>query len=203
MTTLSDIRAALAAHEPFVDPMEARMRAAVALLLCAEAADEEPRLLFIQRSEKEGDRWSGHVAFPGGRVDAGDAGPRKAAERETLEEVGIDLSCAEYLGRLDDLSGEKDGIVVSAFVYAIAQPPRLELNHEVDEAFWLGISEIEEPERHIERSFDYKGLELSLPALRVLDEGRPLLWGITYGFLAGFMERIGRSIPTMEWDRRL
>jgi 8-oxo-dGTP pyrophosphatase MutT (NUDIX family) len=203
MTTLSDIRAGLAAHEPFVEPMEARMRAAVALVLLDEASAREPRLLFIRRSEKEGDRWSGHIAFPGGRVDAGDAGPREAAERETLEEVGLDLGGADYLGRLDDLTGEKDAIVVSAFVYGIQREPPLVSNHEVDEAFWLGISQLEEPERRIQRQFDYKGLELSLPALRVLDEGHPLLWGITYGFLAGFMERIGRSIPPMRWDRTL
>ncbi|MBW2422037.1 MAG: CoA pyrophosphatase [Deltaproteobacteria bacterium] len=201
MTTLSHIRAALADHEPFVEAMEARMRASVALVLVAE--EPEPRLLFIRRSEREGDRWSGHIAFPGGRVDAGDAGPRAAAERETLEEVGLDVAAGEYLGRLDDLTGEKDGIVVSAFVYGLRRTPELVSNHEVDEAFWLDIAQLEEPERHIQRSFDYKGLELDVPALRVLDDGHPVLWGITYGFLAGFMERIGRSIPTMSWDRRL
>jgi 8-oxo-dGTP pyrophosphatase MutT (NUDIX family) len=206
VTTISDIRAALSAHGAFVDSMQARMRASVALVLLAEAPEQEPRLLFIRRSEKEGVRWSGHIAFPGGQVDVGDAGPREAAERETLEEVGLDLDQSaggEYLGRLDDLSGENDRIVVSAFVYGVREAPRLEPNHEVDEAFWLDLSQLEEPERHIQRSFDYKGLELSLPALRVLDQDKPLLWGITYGFLAGFMALIGRRIPPMRWDREL
>ena len=35
-------------------------------------AAAELELLFIRRSEREGDPWSGHVAFPGGRRSADD-----------------------------------------------------------------------------------------------------------------------------------
>ena len=62
-----------------------RSRAAVALVLY-ELAPEPPALLFIERARHERDPWSGHMAFPGGRVDPGDAHPRATAERETYEE---------------------------------------------------------------------------------------------------------------------
>ena len=58
----------------------------------------DPELLFIKRAAREGDRWTSHVALPGGRRDPEDADDRAAAIRETSEEVGITLdeeSCLE------------------------------------------------------------------------------------------------------------
>jgi hypothetical protein len=52
----------------------------------------DPEVLFIKRAARKGDRWTSHIAFPGGRRDPEDADDRAAAIRETAEEVGIDLS---------------------------------------------------------------------------------------------------------------
>ena len=78
-----------------------KTRAAVAVVL--GPTPEGLQLLFIERAQHPDDPWSGHIAFPGGRIEADDPSPRAAAERETLEEVGLDLSNAEYWGRVDDL----------------------------------------------------------------------------------------------------
>ena len=99
MRSLDEIRAGLHAHVP--RELTGRRRAAVAVAL--HDASDGPEALFIERAERFGDPWSGQMAFPGGRVDPGDSGPRAAAERETLEEVGVDLSGAELLGRLGDI----------------------------------------------------------------------------------------------------
>lgn len=52
----------------------------------------DPEILFIKRAARQGDKWTGHIAFPGGRRDPEDADDCIAAIRETWEEVGIDLS---------------------------------------------------------------------------------------------------------------
>ena len=61
-------------------------------------------LLFIKRADRQGDKWSSHVAFPGGRRDEDDEDGLYTAMRETWEEVGIDLAEKEFLhvGHLED-----------------------------------------------------------------------------------------------------
>ncbi|KAL9053659.1 MAG: hypothetical protein Q9162_004610 [Coniocarpon cinnabarinum] len=51
----------------------------------------EAEVLFIKRAARQGDRWQGHIALPGGKQDAGDADDEATAVRETQEEIGIDL----------------------------------------------------------------------------------------------------------------
>ena len=51
----------------------------------------DPEVLFIKRAGRKGDRWSGHIAFPGGSRDPSDVDDRAVAIRETMEEVGLDL----------------------------------------------------------------------------------------------------------------
>ena len=48
-------------------------------------------ILFIRRSERKEDSWSGHWSFPGGRRDPEDADPLHTALRELEEECGIRL----------------------------------------------------------------------------------------------------------------
>ena len=111
----------MAAHRPRLISGDGRSHAAVAIVLHENAGGL--RLLFIERSEREGDPWSGHIAFPGGRVETVDRGPRATAERETVEEIGLDLRPAEYLGRLDDITGATLPVLVSGFVYSVGLSP--------------------------------------------------------------------------------
>ena len=51
----------------------------------------QPEMLFIKRATRVGDRWTGHVACPGGKREPGDADDQAAAARESQEEIGLDL----------------------------------------------------------------------------------------------------------------
>lgn len=74
MIDLDGIRKGLVSHVP--DLREAPRRAAVAMVLRGDPA--RPEVLFIESAEHPLDPWSGHMVFPGGRVDPEDNGPREA-----------------------------------------------------------------------------------------------------------------------------
>uniref|UniRef100_A0A7S2H138 Nudix hydrolase domain-containing protein n=1 Tax=Haptolina brevifila TaxID=156173 RepID=A0A7S2H138_9EUKA len=78
-------------------------RASIAAIFRVHPTSGEEQVLFIRRADNPRDPWSGNVALPGGRQDAVDGGDDEAtATRETLEEVGLDLTGWERLGRLTD-----------------------------------------------------------------------------------------------------
>lgn len=123
----------------------ARRRASVAVVLRPRANGELYNILLIQRSARPGDKWSGHVALPGGIANPGE-NLRRAAIRECREEVGMDLTSAdfEYVGRLDDRFAT-DALVVSAFVFLERSSTQGDLTlepSEVSRAWWLHLEEL-------------------------------------------------------------
>ena len=191
MPTLEEIRTALAAHTPLVLAPQA-LHAAVAVVLHDSGAG--PEMLFIERAQREGDPWSGHMAFPGGRVDPADPDARSAAERETREEVGIDLASAEPLSRLDDLEGTVAGVhplVISAFAYLVGTRGPLSLNHEVCAALWVPVHDLLDPARHV--AYPYPGDQggIHFPGIVVGRPDRQVVWGLTYRFLERFFAVLG------------
>jgi 8-oxo-dGTP pyrophosphatase MutT (NUDIX family) len=192
---LDDIRRALAEPPPRLVEGPDRPRAAVALVLREGSDREGPQLLFIERARHEADPWSGHMAFPGGRVDPGDPSPRAAAERETREEVGVALAGALHLGRLDDLEGRHAGrpvpLVISAHVYHAEHDGPFALNHEVETAFWVPLATLVDPRHHVEYPTPWAGY----PGIRVGDPERHVVWGLTYRFLEIFLARLGSPLP--------
>lgn len=198
--TFDDVAERLRASAPRLDTDPARLSAAVALVLRERPGGLEA--LFIRRAEWEGDPWSGDLAFPGGRIDPEDRGdPRRAAERETLEELGLHLAPARKLGRLSDVLGRAESIRVSCFVYGLPGEPRLRLNYEIREAFWSPFAHFTDPQRQLNREFRYRDRLVRMPALRLLDDERaPVLWGITYKLLEHFMAALGEPVPFMPWD---
>jgi 8-oxo-dGTP pyrophosphatase MutT (NUDIX family) len=201
-TTIGEVEARLRLTTPRCDDGDATLRAGVAAILRPGVDDLE--LLFIRRAEHDADPWSGHLAFPGGRIDPGDADARIAAERETEEEVGLDLVAANgahYLGRLSDVMGHAESICVAAHVYAIEGDPSLRPNYEVREAFWSPLAHLTDPDRQAVREFRYQDVARPLPTIRLLeDEAAPVLWGITYKIVDDLMSTIERPIPYMPWE---
>lgn len=196
MPDLERIRAALEGRAP--REIAAPRRAAVAVVL--REAEPGPELLFIERAEHPTDPWSGQMAFPGGRVDPSDRTPRAAAERETAEEVGLDLAGARRLGRLDDLegrhAGRSGGLVISAFVYGVSDPPAPRPNYEVREALWVPVGHLLDPERHVDYRFPrYPRTLPPYPGIVVGHPERQVVWGLTYRFLEGLFDALGTPLP--------
>ena len=197
MVSISGIQEALHIAKPEdIDP-QGRPRAAVAMVLRQMSAGVEA--LFIERAERHGDPWSGHMAFPGGRVDPEDPGLRAAAERETREEVGLDLSAARWIGRLPDIEGRDRsgpaGIVISAFVYHNDSPVELSLNHEVQDAFWVPVENLIQEHRHVDYEYGPEAPGMCFPGILVGDPDRHIIWGLTYRFLEHFFALLGNPLP--------
>lgn len=201
------IRVALAGYEPrlveSVDSTDSAagrcaLRAAVAAVLRESPRDEGGAdLLFALRARSERDPWSGHIGLPGGRIEAGDASARTAAERETLEELGLDLSSAEFLGRLDDVQASSGSITVSPFAYALrgALDPALVLDAEIAEAFWMPFTTLLDPARQTTHRLVLSERELLLRAIRFDEPHHPLLWGLTYRIVEQLFHLAGRALP--------
>lgn len=116
--------------------------AAVALILREDQG--EPEVLVIWRAEQPGDPWSGHLGFPGGRVEPEDGSLDRTAVRETMEELGICLdSCAHILGQLSEIRARSLSrmlpMSIIPFVCELVTPVTPHLNGEVVKTRWIPL----------------------------------------------------------------
>jgi 8-oxo-dGTP pyrophosphatase MutT (NUDIX family) len=156
----------------------------VVLLIADQGADgsgDGPALLMMRRAERHGDPWSGHVSFPGGRVDATDASTRAAALRELHEETGIVLTRKlQPMGRLSDLLTREHArlrpMVVSPYVYRSAKALKLRPGVEAAGLWWEPLANLCDPAKRETITWRVAGLPLPLPAVRV---NGATLWGLS------------------------
>ena len=178
--TLEEVRRALASRPAVQLPERLPRQAAVSVVLREPSSGVE--VLFIRRAEREGDLWSGHVAFPGGRVEPGEA-VEEAAVRETVEEVGLDLrAVAERLGALDEIPaigrGRAVGLSIQPWVFALrSSPGPLRFSGEVASAQWVRLADLLDPARQAPYPYVHEGQRLLLPSL---DVDGLVIWGLTY-----------------------
>jgi 8-oxo-dGTP pyrophosphatase MutT (NUDIX family) len=152
-------------------------------------------LLFIRRAEHPLDPWSGHMAFPGGRIDPGDITPLAAAIRETREEIGLDLErSARRLGQLAGVPvmarGERLQMSIAPFVFELLEEVSLTPNEEVGEILWVPLGILADP--RLRTAFVYRrtGVPLSLPC--VLYRGNKI-WGLTLGMADDLLATVGSA----------
>jgi 8-oxo-dGTP pyrophosphatase MutT (NUDIX family) len=140
---------------------------------------------------------AGQIAFPGGKIDPGDASPANAALREAEEEIGLARDLVEPLGYLD-LYLTFSGFRILPTVARIDPGHRLALNRsEVDEAFEVPLAFLMDAQNHALHSRDWKGVTRRYYAMPF---GERYIWGVTAGILRNLYERIylGRRMETGE-----
>lgn len=152
--------------------------ASVALVFY-QSIDHE--VLVIQRAFHPKDPWSGHLSFPGGKLEQ-DESPLEAAIRECHEEIGLYLSNDQLLLSMPTgVAGSTQGLhkTIQPFVFIINEKPTLTLNtKEVRQVFWLSITNFKNPSLHtcqnnlssIEPQKDFPGFPLN----------EHFLWGFSY-----------------------
>lgn len=176
-----------------VDPDAGALTASVAVVL--RLADRGLELLFLLRAQRDGDPWSGHISFPGGKIDASDASPLQTAIRETREETGLDLARAKYLCRLDDQATHLSKVHVAAFVFYMENGSLLSLNHEIQRAYWIPLSDLMDEDRYLTTAVAGEWGEREVAAIDLLDGDGPVLWGLTYRFTAQVLACAGHPLP--------
>ena len=143
----------------------------------------------IERAKSEKDPWSGHMAFPGGRVDDTDDHSFAAAIRECEEEVGLDIqSHGRYLGRLSDMATHiragRDAMIVTPYVFALEHVPALQPNYEVADILWVPLAFLQDDSNRKSMLWAIEDMELDLPCY---DYRERRIWGLSLGMLDEMM----------------
>ena len=138
-------------------------RAAVAIMV--REGQEATELLMIRRATREGDPWSGHMGFPGGRRDPEDRSNFSCALRETEEELGVDLS--RWGAPLGELSDVKTGwrkarpeMLVTPFIFSVSELPELTPNDEVDDVVWVPLHFLMDEGNREPLEWEWKGQKM-------------------------------------------
>ena len=168
----------LSVVESPVDPVPSK-RAAVAISVRSGVSG--PEILMIQRAVRQGDPWSGHMGFPGGRKDESDVSDMACAKRETREEIGFDLDIyGELVCQLSDVNtgwrADRPEMLVAPFVFKVGSTPVFELNHEVDDTLWVPLSFLLNDANRSRHQWDWRGEVLESDAFTFDDR---LIWGLS------------------------
>jgi len=185
MTRLEEIARNLADLKAVIGEPSRSAKGAVAVILRGRSAVD---VLVIERSEREGDPWSGQLAFPGGRRSRGDRTLLDTVRRETKEEVGLFLSRnARLLGSLPARApGNRVEWVVVPFVFSLTRAARLAPGPEVARALWAPLDEM--PLSLHRAVIELPGGDLEVPAFLV--GGKPL-WGFSFRVLCDLFDLVG------------
>jgi 8-oxo-dGTP pyrophosphatase MutT (NUDIX family) len=176
--------ARLAAHFP-KDPVPA------AVLVPLVDRPQGLTVLLTQRASQLA-RHAAQIAFPGGRVDPGDADVASAALREAEEEIGLDPARVQVFGYLPDhvvISGYR----VTPVLGMVAPPFSLQLNPaEVAGVFEVPLGHVLDSANHkarLRRVGDEDLLLYDIPW-----EGQNI-WGATAGMLLTFVRMLREDRP--------
>lgn len=197
MVSLSIIREAIA-HAPTEPPPPSPSMAAVAVALGGRP--DALRVCFILRATRHTDRWSGQMAFPGGKAEAGDANAEAVAIREAHEEVGLQLQHAESLGPLPLVTMRKRagplGVLAPFAFYVGEHLTRLVPNEaEVERAFWVPLDHLWDPRHTGSIDWEHEGEQWRFPGIRF--EGQ-VIWGLTLRVLLQWSTQLGKTLPGAE-----
>jgi 8-oxo-dGTP pyrophosphatase MutT (NUDIX family) len=172
-------------------PSETGILRAAVVLLFRTSTDGTLDLLMIRRSDHPGDPWSGHMAFPGGRIEPGDDSDLDGALREVREELSLTLSPGDLLGELEPMRVPPRVLSapmwVRAFVFHAEDLPEPSPNSEVQAVHWFSFSRFLSRESRGEFPYKHHGYDVMLPEVEL---NGCHIWGMSLRLIDDLMERI-------------
>ncbi len=171
----------------------AEPEAAVAIV---HTREREESILLIRRAEREGDSWSGHWSFPGGRRDPEDRDLLDTALRELAEECGIRLTREHLESALPHKLARRKTppfILVAPFVFRVEGQLATVLDPvEAAGAAWAPLRLLLDPAAHALRAVPGRPQEMLFPAVEL--SGSPL-WGFTYRLITAWLGQDPKCQP--------
>jgi len=155
----------------------------------AAVVTAELDFLFIRRAVVEGDPWSGHIAFPGGKREPSDADDRAAAVREANEELGLRLDEARFLGAMDEVPTVKGlpPMIIRPFGFLLDREPDLTPNREVHSVHRLSVDSLLAGVGRTEFTLPWRDQSVQMAAVE-FDGLR--LWGLTLRVVDEVLDRL-------------
>jgi 8-oxo-dGTP pyrophosphatase MutT (NUDIX family) len=152
------------------------IESAVLILLIRQ--DDRWNLLLTRRTQTVRDH-KGQVAFPGGAYEVDDASLEMTALRETHEEIGLEPSCIQILGRLHPVS-TISSYRITPFVGTCSWPQKLQpAVDEVERVFLIPLDWLAVRENWYTREFVLPETNVKRQAIMYQTYDGELLWGIS------------------------
>jgi 8-oxo-dGTP pyrophosphatase MutT (NUDIX family) len=135
---------------------------------------------------------AGQVAFPGGRLQEGDAGPVAAALREAEEEIGLAPRFVHPIGAFDAYE-TVTGFCIAPIVALVEPGFTLRADpREVADIFEAPLSFLFDPRNHERHEREWGG---GTRAYYVMPFQNRFIWGATAGMIRALYRRLYEAAP--------
>ncbi len=168
-----------------------------AAVLVAFVDHPRPTILFTRRTDALRHH-SGQVAFPGGRIDAGDADPAAAALREAHEEVGLPRDAVHLIGPTAPYRTVTN-YCVTPVLAVIAPGQDLQPNPaEVARIFETPVDVLFDPTQQQKRAVEWEGRTRHYHEIHHDGER---IWGATAAMIRNLGVQLGLAAAPDMWNR--
>lgn len=159
-----------------------------AVLIACRSGPRGAELILTKRSSRL-KHHPGQIAFPGGKIDAGDAGPVAAALREAGEEVGLPAAQVRILGTLPAHETVTGFAVTPVLAWIEGDFSPVPEEGEVEEAFAVPLAHVLDPARFSVEARRWRG---EMRRYYVVPYGPYYIWGATAHMLRALADRMGQ-----------
>lgn len=157
-----------------------------AAVLIAVVTHDRPTILFTRRTDTLRNH-AGQVAFPGGRIDPGDADATAAALREAHEEVALPPHAVDVIGATDSYATGTGYHIVPVIGLIAPNLPLVPAADEVASIFEVPLDFLLDPANHQLRQSEWQG---RLRSYFVIAWETHEIWGATAAMVVNLSRRL-------------
>jgi 8-oxo-dGTP pyrophosphatase MutT (NUDIX family) len=169
----------------FVPPEGRILRPAAVLVLVWDRPEGAAIVLTKRASHLQ--HHPGQIAFPGGKVEAADSGPKESALREAREEIGLPIDRARVIGLLPAHETVTGFSVTPVLAHLTGEFAPVAEAGEVDEVFTVPFGYLADAANYRIESRLWRG---QMRRYYAVPYGPYYIWGATARILRGLADRL-------------